>query len=423
MTAKIRRAFDSLQEALDAFAMSNRFGFLRGLQVGRLIGEENSFGGINELTCERLVELGAEGVRASWKLSAQQVEGLAALITALGNGVPGEGASEGGSAAEPAKQASTDVMFNSIQVELDLRKRLNEVRQHPNFHAFRDAALGSFWLEEWPRAPFEEALTVGQLVEMDVALLFKKRTTSGARAHYVTKALENALRASRLDKPAAPPVFAAPRTAASPPPSPARHPWITWGAGEDVGDDPAILSLVEAYVAATAPQALEAGSISGVMSDLPAHLSREEFLLVLGDQALPAKVSAQLGKWIKQHEHAPCVALMREALQTPGSRLSSLARIVSGDGTYTAFSGVAAIVLARALKAEPVRFGTHTCRGVWSLNPALIALVIGEAKRRKPRDTSRFIKELCPALDPFLQSWICEVVGSGTQQKRRRKGK
>jgi hypothetical protein len=84
---------------------------------------------------------------------------------------------------------------------------------------------------------------------------------------------------------------------------------------------------------------------------------------------------------------------------------------------------MAATVLARALKAEQVRHEGVICRGVWSLNPGLISLVINEAKRRKPKDVAQTVKELCPALDPFLQSWVCEVVGPVTSRKAKRKGK
>lgn len=424
---KVSKAADLLQQALDIFQASNRFSFLRALQVGRLLGDGDSFGAVTDLTCERLVELGADGVRSDYRLTSPQIQRLAELIMALGNG-PAEAAPAGPAPAgmpQFVESAVEELALNSVQVELDLRDKLNEARAHPRFKELRTLRLGAQWDPAWPRAPFEEALTIGQLVDMDLSLLFKKRTTSGSRVHYLSKALARALGASASEaaSPRLPAGSAQPPRLAALPASYSDHPWLLPEEDSRSGHGPAMLALLEVFVATVSAAPLRPGSLEGTMGTLPNYLSRSDFLQVLGDAELPPRLMAQLGKWLRDFGGAPCVELIREALQTPGCPVSFLARIVSEEGRYSAFSGMAAIVLARALKAQQVRHGERVCSGMWSLNPSLISLVINEAQRRKGRDVLKTVRELCPALDPILQSWICEVAGSVTPRKGRRKGK
>lgn len=431
MTAmtKTRKAIDALKEALAIFSSSNRYSFLKALQLGRLIGDEASLSTIGELSCESLVETGAIGIATRFKLTAAQVERLAELLTALGNGAePGQLAAGQVRAAPPEPPGGTAV--NSVQAEQELKQGLEELRAHPGFAKVRGTTLSKFWDSSWARAPFEEALTLGQLADMDLALLFKKRTTSGTRAHTVTQAIERALKT--LASGAAAPVLPRAVTPAAPlrriayvPSSAAEtHPWTMQGSVEALADlDPATLALAERFLDGVTEAGASAGSLREAMAPIAGALSHAEFIALFGDEPLSARVATQLSKWLRDIQAAPCVALMREALQAPGCRLSFLARIISDDGRYSAFSGIAATLLARALKAEQVRHEGAVCRGVWSLNPGLISLVINEAKRRKSKDVARTVKELCPALDPFLQSWICEVVGPVTSRKTKRKGK
>lgn len=424
---KTRKAIDALKEALGVFSSSNRYGFLKALQIGRLIGEEAALNSISELTCEKLVEIGAIGVATRFKLTAAQVERLAQLLTALGNG---------GARGEPlpdrpsvAPTPAEPTYGNSVQVEQELKQRLEELRAHPGFSKLRSKTLGAFWENSWARAPFEEALTFGQLSDMDLALLFKKRTTSGNRAYAITQAIEKALQTvapatKGVAARAVPPKVPVRQVSYVPVSSADGHPWMSDGSSDQLAElQPATLALVECFIVSVSQPGLPAGSLPEAMAPLAAMLSRAEFLSLFDDAPLAPRVIALLSKWLREIQAAPCVTLLREALQAPGCRLAFLARIISEHGRYTAFTGIAATVLARALKAEQVRHEGFICRGVWSLNPGLISLVIHEAKRRKPKDVARTVRELCPALDPFLQSWICEVVGPVTSRKAKRKGK
>jgi len=425
---KARKASDALQQALDTFAASNRFGFLRSLQIGRLLGEDDSFGAVSDLTCETIVELGADGVRTGFRLTAAQVSRLAELILALGNGSTEEGSTLrlNGETRVEEQESSHEPLFSSLQAEMDLKHVLDLVRGHERYSELRPLALGRFWDSSWPRAPFEEALTIGQLVDMDLALLFKKRSTSGSRVHSITRALSSALTALKAESPQHHHEPASASLLRSLPASTAlgQHPWNENGdADGDIPATPGTLALVELFIAATGASQNAGRPLSGLMVTLPHYLSRTEFLAVLHDRELPPRITGQLAKWHKEQAHAPCVSLIGEALQTPGCPVSTLARIVSDEGKYTAFSGMAAIVLARALKAEQVRFEDQVCAGMWSLNPGLITLVINEAKRRKGKDVAKTVHELCPALDPILHSWICRVVSPVTPRKRKQKGK
>ena len=143
MTAmtKTRKAIDALKEALAVFSCSNRYGFLKALEIGRLIGEEASLGPISALTCESLVETGAIGVATRFKLTATQVERLAELLTALGNG----GSAGDVPSVRPVAPQPEPVSINSIQAEQELKQRLDELRAHPGFVKVRSTPLSRFW--------------------------------------------------------------------------------------------------------------------------------------------------------------------------------------------------------------------------------------------------------------------------------------
>lgn len=433
---KIRNAEEVLDQALETFAASNRFGFLRMLQIGKLIGvERGTLGAVAEISCEKLIELRAQGIKQLHKLTARQMEDLAQLILALGNG----GASEANGAVDTAQSNAEsfdlglEQSYSTVQLELDLKQKVKELQAHPKFQVIRTATVGQYWDPDWPSAPFEEALTIAQLVEMDVALLFKKRTTSGSRISYLTRAIERALKTKgassikvgTLRTPIVTPSLRAARSESAVGMGVGKqHPWLVessevWG----IGRTPAALAMIESFIVATTQQEASGASLQELMSSLPQYITRSEFLRVVEDAPLTPRVLTQLGRWLRSNRTSPRIALIRDALQGPGCALASLARLVSDEGNYSAFSGLAAIVLARALKATQVCYGAQVCLGVWSLNTALIALVINEAKRHKSRNVARIVRDLCPAMDPFLHSWLCEVVRGRTPRKGRRKGK
>jgi hypothetical protein len=80
-----------LSEALQQFASSPRFNFLKTLQVGRFVGTAPiSLGILGEFTFEKLVELGTKKIAKLKWLNKEQESLLVTLLQALGDGEAGD---------------------------------------------------------------------------------------------------------------------------------------------------------------------------------------------------------------------------------------------------------------------------------------------------------------------------------------------
>ncbi len=402
----------ALVEALREFSTSARFGFLKSLHVGPLLGEDSkTLGEFSTLTFEELVVLALEAPQELAHITPAQERVLTTVLYALSEGdeprcdnepVSGEGepADEDASESSPA--------FNSVQCELDLRERLAKLRIHPQLPTVKDIQLKQFWDASCPAAPFEESFTIHQLMGMDLTVLSKKRSMTGARLVSMTRALDNAL-ASLDGVPSPRTIIKSPSPADMPPviqrPSVSKHHWC-----EEIDNvTPTEAALVETFVRGISDMQCHVTPFDEAFDEFCFTFSVTDFLSIVTGAPLSISCARDLARWIHSPVLATRLALLQSVLGSPGAHISALIDMVSGGYSSRAFYALGAVVCARALGACEVQVDGRVCEGVWSSNPALVPLVLQEARSKRKLPLPKALSSVCPNLDPFLHTWLCKV--------------
>jgi hypothetical protein len=407
---------EELSRALEAFVSSSRYGFLKGLQIGKLIGADaDSLGSIADLTFEGLLEMGTEHLQA---LSVVQKRVLISTLFALG---------EGDFAAAPDALAvdSEGVVISSVQAENALRERLQALQSHPNFAKNKLRKLGDFWDSSWPSAPFEEAFTLSQLVAVDLSTLQKKRAVLPTRIVLITKAVERVLEIiSASDEAAGPQARTSgtlnqtqamlQRPITLPVEEPRLHPWMS---------ELAKLTIFEAafleYVLEQPAKLVERGASKvALVGSLATVFSASEVISLAQGKEPSKPLTKKLKGWLASYEDQSEVTMLQEALQGPGLHVERISALLTLSDWPPSFGRLVSIVFLRAVGAQPITFNKQQCTEVFSLNPALAELLVSGLKgsTKTPAALSNLLKVACPAMDPFLHSWLCEAVKSS---KRR----
>jgi hypothetical protein len=429
-----------LSQALRRFAASPRYGFVKTLQVGRLVGAEgNPLGVVNELTFEKLVELGTKRIAKLGWLSRQQELLLVQVLDAFSDSE--SGAVVGDSAEPPPTILSSDSsgdssgeqcfadepVVSSVQLELDLRERLQQLQRHPHQAQLAMRQLGEFWDPGWLRAPFEESFTLGQLAHFDLANLLRKRTVSSDRLRCIVKALDRALSETPAAQPLAPTAPALPLTATAAQPRPPhgsvplrRGPVSpTTAVTEWVHAARPVLpyheALLEFFAQACLTAAASAHPLACSVARLPELLSARQLLPLL--QGLPGDevTYQQLQAWRSEATVAHSLQGAALILQGPAVPLMALASALFDGAFEGAAARLAAQIVVLALGASQPHVQGRACQGTFSLNPELLAALVERALEKQPRRLtkellSKELARLCPALEAEVHQWLCEVV-------------
>jgi hypothetical protein len=80
--------------------------------------------------------------------------------------------------------------FASSQVEQQLIEAFSRLSAAPHFDREKSRTLGEFWRPEWPKAPFEQCLTFGQLAHLKPETFIKKRSLGPSKIAAVVGAIE-----------------------------------------------------------------------------------------------------------------------------------------------------------------------------------------------------------------------------------------
>jgi hypothetical protein len=420
------QAQHALREALKVFSQSARYAFLKSLHVGPLLGDDsNTLGEISELTCEELVLLSTEAPDELAHLTAAQERVLTTLLCALSEGeAPRRDDEPSDDTDDPneTQAVKEEPVLNSAQCELDLRERLAKLRIHPDFSQVKDIQLRQFWDSSSPSSPFEELFTINQLMGMDLTVLSKKRSMTGARLLSMTRALDNALLSlegkfqERGDEPA--PQERIYRRV--------RHDDHPWSA-ELERFDPLHATVVELFARGVADLTDGLTLFDEAFVRLSSAISAQDFVSVVTGAPLSGSCIKSLQKWLAPMSHDPRFGVLRGALSSPGIHISRVRELVAGGPASSSFYGLGAIVCVRAMGAREVSVGSHVCEGVWSTNPTLVSLLLKEARITRQSVPSKAISAVCSEMDPFLHSWLCkvskEVVTPVRVSKKGRKGR
>jgi hypothetical protein len=405
-----------LSRALEAFGSSSRYGFLKSLQIGKLIGADaDSLGEIAELTFEGLIELGTEHLHS---LSMVQKRVLTSTLFALSEGDP----------TAPSEFSAVDAdgaVINSVQAEIALRERLQALQSHPQFAKNKLQKLGNFWDATWPRAPFEEAFTLSQLVSIDLSTLQKKRSVGPSRIVLLTKAVDRVLSSlsgmddetNQQEKPVAKPSRPEPipqRAVSLTVEEPRLHPWMS-----ELGKLTIFEAALLEYVLQQPARLVECDDSKAALVGSIATVFSASEIVLLAQLNEPSKpLAKKLKAWLVAHKNESEVAMLQEALQGPGLHVDRILALLNINDWPPSFGRLVAVMLLRAIGAQPIKFNSQECREVFSLNPSLAQLLVSGLKgsTKSAAALSNLLKVACPAMDPFLHSWLCEAVKSS---KRR----
>lgn len=416
-----------LHTALKEFASSPRFGFLKSIQVGPLLGDDAStLGPLAEMTFEQLIaaaEAQSSDLRA---LNDAQERLLVAVLHALAEGEGTESTESSFEIEEevedPTPEDSSETTFNSVQCELELRDKVAHLKAHHGLDRVADLTLGIFWGAESPRAPFEESMTIRQFLALDLGVLAKKRSMTSIRMRAIAEALEGAARSLEIEHERHSPRVGvdAPRVYAPAPPKPARDPNARhmWH-GFKGEHSPLEMALVECVINASSNDEQDNLNILGALRQFCSAFSAPDFLLIMNGGQLSAPAQRKLTAWVNSEALCDVVPTVRMTLQGPGMHISRIAAVLQSSSPVTAVYGVVATLIARGLGAQQVAVDGVVCPHVWSCNPGLVPLLARQVAAEKKQSFSSLIASLCPDMDPFLHAWLQGIVSPQKTAKKR----
>ena len=406
----VKETHGELQAALEEFASSPRFNFLKTIQVGPLLGDDAStLGPLAEITFEQLVASADQQFSALRALDDSQERLLITVLHALAEGEgaesPDGGVESGGEVDAAASEEPSETTFNSVQCELEVRDRVVHLKAHPELARVAHVTLGTFWSAESPRAPFEESLTIRQFLSLDLGVLAKKRSMTSLRMRALARALEGATRhLGGVDESPSIEAVAPVQTRCSDPVREpvARHKWHGYAGASS----PIEMALIECVVHASSDAERNAMTVLGALHHFCSVFTPADFLRIMGSAPLTVPAQRKLAAWANSGALREVVPSILLALQGPGTHISRIARLLQGHNSPGAVFAIAGTLIARGLGASQVCVGGAVCPDVWTCNPGLITLIARQMQVERKQSWATTLSTYCPEMDPFLQSWL-----------------
>jgi hypothetical protein len=407
-----------LEEAVSRLSDSPRFDFLRNLIVAEFTAsrKKTTLQGVTlgELS-ERLRSNRSLGNEVR-ELSPEDQRSLLRSISELG-GIEPLPPHEPPPERQPRIHSDSPVL-SSVEAERRLSDAITALKNSPRFHLLKLSRLGDFWEAGWPRAPFEEALTLQQIAEMKVAVMLEKRSFGGAKILHVVRALERAV--GEPHRGDAPPMISVVKSEspAQVTPAPQNAP-VFWHAGgaKLPAHAVAILKYIENLAAAPRQQRVLFGAL---IARLPEILTATEAAVVWFRQESDNDIVASLlhlsPAATSEHYAAAnlkVAALFREtapsesrswllALQSPGISLEELLGVYpEAELPPEAVAALARIVLGALGASHPLVFGESLER-YYTLNPEGAELLIKRLIGSFPQSEDVVLREIKVVL-PFMR--------------------
>ncbi len=439
-----------LSEAIQAFAATPRYQFLRALQVGRFLNpDEEGIGVVSELTFEKLVELGSAKIAKLRWLSEPQEARLISLLSALSDEIvtpnplemlitPPPRPSPLSSNYIPEEEEG----LSSAEVENRLREILLQLSSHPQFKLVAHKPLSTFWSDDWPRAPFEEAMSLDQLCSMDLAVLWKKRTTTSRRIDRMARAAQAALNqlnssvnavkddeveVTQEDSQSVPErrkltvVPQQPRalSRSTLEVSASRHRWME----ETLELHPLERVGIRKFLEVCLQPDVKNDLIGSMIRIVIETISLSDFISLLSpDWSIECATPA-----IRLFSALPEVqgnsTSIRLALQGPGVHISVLRKLSPVFENDPEVGELALIAVVKMLGASEVSIKGEICKKVYSLNPGLLETVLAGISVFDKKEPVRTIAQFLPNLDVHLATWLKSKIEGSQSTQRVKKGK
>lgn len=430
-TPKSAADFTTLEESLEKLKRSPRFDFVRSLQIAELLGADHQAKSLKGITIEELVALGASKIVKRRSISPQSL----ALMSSIFNNLAGE-ADTYIDSGEPSPEVtlglpSYDEMvtklfprlsedaaphFRSSEAELRLLALVERIRRSPNRARVEALKIADLWPSDGPSAPFEEAMTVRQILEIDLEVIFKKRSFSNAKLRALTAAFESAMSQleNKIETPTQSPSVEISSTTPTLEVDVSNLPWV-------VGS--AVKKLIETLLSSTA-------------------LSKADVSLIL--ERLGA---VQIGTlWaVEEYGAATAAALLNKAEPVIAEATADAARTLAGLVLDDSMSGLTpwrhmliapaiptdtflvvlgirpadlavvrgfAQALLRALRATHPVVGGHSLLGYWTFHPDLLEMTLrGMLSSERGRDDAlATFQHLLPALTSEERSNLLDLI-------------
>lgn len=194
-----KKAILALDQAMGRFATSAQFGILKHMKVaqffkGRKVGVEELEG--HDL--DTLADWGTFRICSLDGMGQKKVE----LLTKVFEGLSQEEEEEEGAPSQIEEPAGAPMIglngnqagYGSVEAENLLMDAYAKLKGSPDFERVKSLMIRDFWsAEDFVAAPFIESLTFGQLLEISIANLMKKKTFTDRKLDGIIAAIEKVL--------------------------------------------------------------------------------------------------------------------------------------------------------------------------------------------------------------------------------------
>lgn len=383
---------DNLAAALGRFSESPRAALLENLLITALApkGEKISKR-LSSLTIRDLLAAEIKSFLEKAKISSADVKVLISIITPLTDEPPGTSEAESnpnfssdpslGIIPPPTQRISRlpgAIGLSSVESELRLSNLLNRLRAAPELKELFHRRIGEYWEEGWVRAPFEETLTFGQLADLKPRALLEKRSFTPQKLLHLISAVEKGIDStgSKFGSVKTP----QPQVSTTDIKALDISNWIAEGSKYPA----AVSASLTMFAHEVANLGADPGLIKDLLSEIPVHLSAQEYLsavlleefdlgtastLLKTDpnttQELATSCYGKITALFKVN-NTPLAASCTSLLLQPAVPISKIEQVLFGESCSAAFRTTLSSIFARALGAAPIMIGGTSDRRYWA---------------------------------------------------------
>jgi len=442
---------DALSTALQQFSESPRAALLENLLItalapkGKRISKQ-----LSSLTIRDLLTAEIKSFLEKTKITAADVKVLISIITSLidENTASNEARSNQSLNSDPTlgiippsnqrtSRLPGTIGLSSVESELRLANLLSRLRSAPGLKELSFQRIGEYWEEGWVRAPFEEALTFGQLADLKPRALLEKRSFTAQKLLHLINAVERGIDTTA-------------HKSRTPNPDQAQHhshglkafdisSWLNEGS-----EYPATVSAsLTMFAHEVSNMGSDNGSIKDLLMELPPRLSAREYLAAVLLEELDLGTASTLLKIDPNTIHelaASCYRKIAELLKASSSQValsctslllqpavpvSKIEQSLFNDSFSPVFRSTLSCIFARALGASPVTIKGTLYRKYWASTPQAAERVLQLLISGLPKSDSELRVE-ASALFPLISfeqiaEWISGWASLNEREKRWQK--